>query len=237
MSEANPLLVAGERRLADVRDRYLLPWQIALYEAILAAAVVGSAGFDLWLTTKLHQSQGMLATALRTVEDLGDSKWFIVPSACWLLACLLLFRLAGDPEVRRRLHWWSVSLAYLLASVSVSGIVANVFKTLFGRARPMALSPGETAEWTMFAFDWRLQSFPSGHATTLFSAAVALSVLFPRFRWFFIGAAVAGAFGRLAIGAHFFADIVAGAALGGFIAWWLKGFMARRGVAPVAASA
>ena len=232
MNGANPLLDAGERRLEAVRARYLLPWQIALYEAILTAAVVGSSGFDLWLSRRLSQSDGVLAVALRTVEDLGDSKWFIVPTACWLLGCLLLFRWVSGEENRRRLRWWSVSLAYVLASVSVSGIVANVFKTVFGRARPTALAPGETAEWTLFAFDWKLQSFPSGHATTLFSAAIALAFLFPRYRLFFIGCAVAGAFGRIAIGAHFFADIVAGAALGGFIAWWLRGFMARRGVAP-----
>lgn len=232
MSGANPLLAAGERRLAAVRDRYLLPWQIALYEAVLTTAVVGSAGFDLWLSRRLTESHGVFATALRTVEDMGDSKWFIVPTACWLLGCLMLFRLTTDPEVRRRLRWWSVSLAYVLASVAVSGIVANFFKTLFGRARPMALPPGETADWTMFAFDWRFQSYPSGHATTLFSAGVALAILFPRFRLFFIGCAVAGSLGRIAAGDHFFADIVAGGALGGFIAWWLRGFMARRGVAP-----
>ncbi|WP_416898738.1 MAG: phosphatase PAP2 family protein [Minwuia sp.] len=227
----NPLAEAAQRRLQETGDRYLTRWQIAAYEAILISAVVGSAWFDLWLSETMVQSGSALVGFFRVFEDMGDSKWFLVTASCWMLACLMGLRLAASPDVRLKLRWLVRGQAYLIASVAVSGIISNLFKWLFGRARPAHLDEGLSADWRMFQSDWGMQSYPSGHATTLFAAAFALSVLFPRFRLVFFGLAIAGAIGRVAWGAHFLSDVIAGAALGAFTAWWLKGYLARRDAA------
>lgn len=227
---ANPLAEAGARRRAETESRWLTRWQIAAYEGLLASAVVGSAWFDLWLTHFMVRTDSALFDALRAAEDMGDSKWFLVTAGCWLLGCLMLTRLVTDPGVIARLKWLVRVQIWLIAAVAVSGIVANVFKWIFGRARPAYLEDGRAADWTLFNSDWGFQSYPSGHTTTLFSAAFVLAAVFPRFRWFIWGCAVAGGLGRIAHGAHFLSDVIAGALLGGVTAWWLQGYLARRGV-------
>ncbi|WP_417514429.1 phosphatase PAP2 family protein [Minwuia sp.] len=228
----NPLAEAGARRRTETEGRYLTRWQIALYEAILISAVVGSAWFDLWLSRLMIEGESVIFDVLRGFEDMGDSQWFLVTASCWMLGCLMLLRLTGRPETRLRLHWLIRGQAYLIACIALSGILANIFKIIFGRARPSHLDAGLTADWSLFAFNWGWQSFPSGHTTTLFTAAFALGVLFPKARLFLFGCAVLGGLGRIAIGAHFLSDVIAGAALGTFTAWWLQRFLARRS-APV----
>lgn len=228
---ANPLAEAGARRRAETEGQPLKRWQIAAYEAVLISAVVGSAWFDLWLTTFMVQTNSVAFDFLRTFEDLGNSKWFLVTASCWMLGCLVLIRLVENPDRVACLRWLVRSQAWLIASVAVSGILVNVLKWVFGRARPEFLQPGETANWTLFNSDWGFQSFPSGHTTTVFAATYVLAAMFPRFRWFIWGLAVCGGLGRIAEGAHFLSDVIAGAVLGAATAWWLKAFLARRDVA------
>ena len=63
------------------------------------------------------------------------------------------------------------------------------------------------------------QSFPSGHAATAIGLAVALSILYPRGRWFFALLAVTVAACRVIVHAHFPTDVVAGLMLGGASAY------------------
>lgn len=227
----NPLAEAGARRRAETDGQYLARWQIASYEAILFSAVVGSAWFDLWLSRFMTETDSVVFDLLRTFEDMGDAKWFLVTASCWMLGCLVLVRLTADPRRIAILRWLVRGQAWLIASVAISGILANIFKWIFGRARPSRLEDGLTADWTLLNRDWGFQSYPSGHTTTLFAAAFVLATLFPRWRWVFFGLAALGGLGRIAHGAHFLSDVIAGALLGGFTAWWLKEYLSRRDVA------
>lgn len=226
----NPLADAGARRRAETEGQYLTRWQIALYELILTSAVVGSAWIDLWLSKLMVTGNSVIFDFLRVFEDMGDSKWFLVTASCWMLGCLMLLRLVERADWRAHLKWAAQAQGWLIGSVAISGIVANLFKILFGRARPAFLEPGQTADWTLFATHWGHHSFPSGHATTLFAAAYVLARLFPRLAIVFWGAALLGGLGRIAEGDHFLSDVIAGAALGGFIAWWLEACLARRNI-------
>ncbi len=86
-----------------------------------------------------------------------------------------------------------------------------------------------------FHFDpvsWKnaLASFPSGHSTTVFAAAVALGFIFPRARAAWLVAAVVIAASRVLVGAHYPSDVVAGAALGACVAYLLAWVFARRSI-------
>jgi len=227
----NPLAESGARRRTETEGQTLTRWQIACFEALLYSAVVGSAWFDLWLSRFMVQTDSVAFDFLRVFEDLGDSKWFLVTTSCWMLGCLVLVRLAEDPRRIALLRWLIRAQAWLIAAVAVSGILANIFKWIFGRARPEFLADGRAADWTLFNSDWSFQSYPSGHTTTLFAAAFVLATLFPSWRWVFWSLAVIGGLGRVAYGAHYLSDVVAGAVLGAVTAWWLKDYLARRDVA------
>jgi membrane-associated phospholipid phosphatase len=62
-------------------------------------------------------------------------------------------------------------------------------------------------------------SWPSGHATLAFATAAALTYLSPKGKGLFVGLAVACAITRVVMQAHFYSDIVFGAALGWTVGW------------------
>lgn len=110
------------------------------------------------------------------------------------LATLIL--LAGAATRQQRLR--QAGLAALLAVVA-SGLLANLGKFLFGLPRP---TPSETF------------GFPSGHTTTAFALAGALSQAFPAGAPFFYLLAVLAGVARLYDRSHFVADVIGGALLG-----------------------
>lgn len=102
----------------------------------------------------------------------------------------------------------------LLAILSADG-VGLCLKFAVGRVRPNQaashmhfLRPFE-ALWSDVPV-----SFPSGEATAAFALATVLAILFPRSRWLVYGLAVLTAVARILAGAHYVADIAAGALIG-----------------------
>lgn len=57
-------------------------------------------------------------------------------------------------------------------------------------------------------------SFPSGHASAVFSVLAIINSTFPKAKWFWLVFAFLIAFSRLYLGVHFPSDVVAGALLG-----------------------
>ncbi len=113
---------------------------------------------------------------------------------------------------------WRAAGAALIA-VAVAGLLANVAQGAIGRLRPN--QGGDPLAFTQpFAelFSKERVSFPSGEATTAFAAAWVLTRLLPRGRPIFYAAAVLAAIARLANGAHYLSDVVAGALVGVLVA-------------------
>ncbi len=129
----------------------------------------------------------------------------------------------------RRLEWRRLGLGCLWAVV-LSGVVSQVLKHLVGRPRPrLGLAAGEIMGPTL---DSDLHSFPSGHASTSFALAVVLAARWPRLAPLFYGVAVFIAAGRVVSGSHYLSDVLAGAALGLMVGW----FLTRRSAAGRAAA-
>jgi membrane-associated phospholipid phosphatase len=104
--------------------------------------------------------------------------------------------------------------AFLFLSVAFSGIGVNILKVIFGKARPKLLYDENFFGFTWFADTYNYFSFPSGHTTTAFAVATALSLMLPRYGIFFYMYAVLMALSRVLSWWHYPSDVIAGLLLG-----------------------
>jgi lipid A 4'-phosphatase len=101
--------------------------------------------------------------------------------------------------------------AFLFVSIAASGVIVDVLKIVFGRARPKLLFQSDVYgfAWLMWRPDhW---SFPSGHSATIVALTTALWFLWPQHLLFYILVAATVCMSRVVVGAHYFADSLAGA--------------------------
>lgn len=117
-------------------------------------------------------------------------------------------------------------LPRLVAMVAGSSAVATISKMFVLRLRPtqinLELATVESAWW--WRFDWSLEhvamfdasarSFPSGNMATAVALTIGLCLATPRGRWLFTMFCGLTILQRLQSGAHFFSDVVGGAAFG-----------------------
>lgn len=145
---------------------------------------------------------------------LGLSGYGLILSA---LACALAILLR--PRVRTKNAATSLGLYagrafFIFSAVLVSGLLSQVLKHLFGRARPKLFDMVGAFHFDDFSLSASLASFPSGHTVTAFALALSLSFFLPRWRWpLFVLAALVG-LSRIVLGQHYPSDVLAGALLG-----------------------
>ncbi len=179
--------------------------QLLLLFATLLFCAISFFLFDQSLTLFFRQfNTGLWRDIWKAITKAGQSEWYLVGG-------LLLF--AGFRKQNRRL---SAGGLLLFSAVAASGLTADILKFILGRARPKLLL--QQGIYGFDLFGWHLehawQSFPSGHAATALSAALSLSLLFPRFKPAFLAGAMLIAASRVVLCQHYLSDIVAGSALG-----------------------
>ncbi len=198
---------------------------------------------DPFLAAYFREADPALSAIWRRATDVGDSAWMIAASAAIALAAHRAAwreRLdAATPSPARPVR---AALAlrrralFALVCVAGFGTIAALLKLAIGRARPKLADSLGAYHFEFLAFDYKLNSLPSGHAATLFALAAALALIAPRWRAIFYGVAFWGALSRTAAGAHYLSDVIAGAALGHYGARALACAAADRGF-PVAMAA
>ena len=197
---------------ADEAAAFPLAW--ALVPALLLAGLVllvHLSGSNTPLFITLNAAGGSLPSALWATITLGGS----VLGALALLA----------PTLKTRPRW--------LASAFLASPLAMLFsqggKQYFDIMRPAGVLEAES--FNLIGQKLYVHAFPSGHATTVFVLAAALILAWPRAatRWRaavgILGLAGLVAFSRIAVGAHWPLDVLAGAAGGwtaGAIGVWLS---------------
>lgn len=145
-----------------------------------------------------------------------------LPDMVWMTLCLF-----GSGWAIFALTSPSIVLAprlfvALVIGAPISGLLSRVLKMTLEAPRPPAVLPPES--FHLIGNALKTASMPSGHTLTAFMVAttIYLSIDKPyrwRFSWLFFIAAAAGV-ARIAVGVHWFEDILAGAILGmlaGFI--------------------
>ncbi|MDI4663284.1 phosphatase PAP2 family protein [Xanthobacter autotrophicus] len=208
-------------------------WEILAF-ILLAAGLTAAAMIlvDPMVAGLRHRLPVWLIVLSERLTDLGFSGVVLWPLGIGLAYALLLTH-AGDAVTRRIAASVAARIGFLFLAVAPVGLGVSIFKHMLGRARPHAALalPGPNPELTFHVLAWKssFASFPSGHSTTTFAAAMAFAALFPRARAWLLALAVPVAATRVALGSHFPSDVIAGAAVGSaFALWMIRLFAARR---------
>ncbi len=177
-----------------------------------------------------HAAPGLIAFGL-FVTSFGTSGYMFAFSALIAVAAILAQQRGVSTWRGDSLRLLGERAIYFFATIAVSGILAQVIKHLVGRSRPKLLATDGPFRFHPLSFHNVLASFPSGHTTSAFAAAVALGFIVPRWRGAFLAFALVIGLSRILVGAHYPSDVVGGAALGSLLALWMARSFARRGIA------
>jgi membrane-associated phospholipid phosphatase len=159
-------------------------------------------------------------------HDRLTARWFrrirhttdFAKGAHWLAAAIAVIALAwvfrqalGDVLFIIRL--WRTAVAFL-ACLAVASVLLHSIKLVFGRRRPRDELEHDLYEFRLFHYDSQHDSFPSGHAMTIFCVAVILAAATPSLALLWFGLALYLALTRAVLNAHFLSDVLVGAAIG-----------------------
>src|ERR1035437_3421648 len=146
------------------------------------------------------------------------------PAPRWIRLWALCATRGGDGWL-----WYGMAVVILLfggpmrfralsaaAMAAASGIVIFLnLKKATGRRRPCTFEPHCWA--TLLPPDQF--SFPSGHTITAFAVSLSLSCFYPNLTLGLLFCAISIAASRVLLGMHFLSDVLAGAAIGGVLAY------------------
>lgn len=105
---------------------------------------------------------------------------------------------------------WKLASASALASAALAMLIAQVITRIWARDRPFA-AHADAHVWGRRSPD---PSFPSDHASAAFGIAFAVFLFDRAVGLIFIAAATLISVGRIFVGAHYPADVLAGALVG-----------------------
>jgi membrane-associated phospholipid phosphatase len=130
-------------------------------------------------------------------------KWAVPIYAVATVALWLLARPGGDRK-------WKLASATALCSAGVALLVNQLIAQIWHRQRPFATHPSAHV-WGSRSHD---PSFPSDHASAAFAIAFTIFLFDRVVGGIFLVAATVIGVGRVFIGAHYPADVVAGCLVG-----------------------
>ena len=193
----------------------------------IVAVAIAMLLLDAWSAGRVRGLPWIVIVFFNNVTDLGLSGWFLYPIGFALIAIAAVDAAGVQPALRGMLAALAVRLGFIFAAIAVPGLFVALIKRLIGRARPFI---DGTDTWAYLPFAWRpdYASFPSGHATTAFAAAVAIGALWPQARIVMWVYAVLIALSRVVVVAHHPSDVVAGAIIGAFGALLVRNWFATR---------
>jgi membrane-associated phospholipid phosphatase len=192
----------------------------------IAGVVVTALVLDGRIIAWVRHLPGGLIAVFDGITDYGKSGWLLVPLAAALvvLACApsitpaLRFRLIAPLTVR---------IGFLFIAIAAPGALTLVIKQLIGRTRPYA-ADGDIYVLAPLTLQAANASFPSGHSTTAFAAALAISALWPSAQWIAWSYALVIGISRIIVTAHFPSDVLASAVIGILGALLVRDYFAAR---------
>jgi membrane-associated phospholipid phosphatase len=156
---------------------------------------------------ELHQRWA--AIVHRTTDWAKGSRWLVI--ACIAYAASWLLQRPWGP-IPPLLLMRRTSLAFLVSLV-IASIILHSTKSVLGRRRPRDELELGLYGWRPFYFDLQYDSFPSGHALTIFCVATALAGALPGLALLWFAVAIYLAMTRALLNSHFVSDVLVGAGI------------------------
>ncbi len=162
------------------------------------------------------------------LTDYGTSDWFLIPIGLALATIAVLASPALSHAGQLVTVALTVRLGFVFAAIALPGLFVTIVKRLIGRARPFI--GGDADPFHYMPFIWRpdYASLPSGHATNVFAALVAVGLVWPRSRGIMAVYALIIAVSRVVVLAHHPSDVIAGAVVGSVGALMVRDWFAAR---------
>lgn len=191
------MIARDPKNRADFSNEKLL-----VFTLFICTAIAGSLFYvDLPVAIASRTLDMQIVSVFQVITRLGDSIWYLVPTAL----LFLLFHYAWKREQ------WARWCLFIFSAVAISGLATNLFKWLAGRWRPKAYVQDQLYGFDFFGVGYEANSFPSGHATTIWAFCMTMTVLFPRYRLVWYVLAILVSISRVIVGAHYLSDVFAGA--------------------------
>jgi len=193
-----------------------------------AAIIVLMYAIDAWEIAQMPKRGTPSLWWVRILTDFGKDEYVLAVLGGLLIAVAIVAPALRGIQ-RSLLLGFGTRLQFIFWAVAVSNLVTEVLKYCIGRGRPFVGGEANAFHFSHFAGNPAYFSFPSGHATTAFALAFAVSVVWPQARHAMAAYALIIAATRLVLLAHHPSDVVAGALVGiigaMFVRYW---FAARR---------
>jgi membrane-associated phospholipid phosphatase len=222
-------LLGRAPRSADPRPAWRAPGRLA--PGGLIALVVIAATMVLLDARTISAVLGLPAWVVdlfNELTDYGTSDWLLVPIGLVLLAIAALASPALAHVSQLVLAAFTVRLGFVFAAIALPGLFVTIVKRLIGRARPFIDAGADPFLYMPFAWRPDYASLPSGHATNVFAALVAVGLVCPRLRAIMLIYALTIAASRVIVLAHHPSDVIAGAIVGMLGALLVRDWFAAR---------
>ena len=118
------------------------------------------------------------------ITEFGNSLWYFIVLVSILVISFLAYKVKTI-SFQKYLYLKNFSL-YGFVCLLLVGLITQILKHLFGRARPNHVEFSENIGFNFFTTDSSFHSFPSGHTSTIMIVVLIASALLPRLRFFFI---------------------------------------------------
>jgi membrane-associated phospholipid phosphatase len=167
---------------------------------------------------------------IRILTDFGKSTYVLCLLAAILFVTAILFPRARG-TARSVLISLGTRILFIFFAVLLPVLAGEIIKDIVGRGRPFVGGHANAFNFSHFAGTEAYASFPSGHATTAFALAFAVSAVWPHLRVGMLIYAIAIGASRLVLLAHHPSDVVAGALIGVIGAMFVRYWFAARHLA------
>ncbi|WP_294182660.1 phosphatase PAP2 family protein [uncultured Sphingobacterium sp.] len=183
-------------------------WLNCSYIGAVAQEIPAST-LDIRILESIAETRTVPQTqTFKVLSDINNYVQIAVPVG------LLVAGAVNDDKIMRQ------NALYVASSTAVTALVNVGLKHLFKRSRPFKKYPNFISVRTASGY-----SFPSGHTSSAFATASALSRAYSK--WYVVAPSLLWAssvgYSRMYLGVHFPTDVLAGAALGTGAAFALDG--------------